>query len=56
MTPFALAMPDEFRPIIDGKMAYHAEDIDAVEAYRAYYHSKEFAEWKYTHEPSWWSL
>ena len=56
MTPFALAMPDEFRPIIDGEMASHAEDIDAVEAYRDYYHSKEFAEWNYTDTPWWWLL
>lgn len=55
ITPFALAMPDEFRPIIDGEMAYHAEDIDAVRAYRAYYLSKEFAEWNYTPTPWWWT-
>ena len=56
-TPFALAMPDEFRPIdIDGELEYHAYGLRAVEAYRAYYHSKEFAEWKYTDEPSWWLL
>jgi len=42
-TPFAQAMPDEFR------------DADAVVAYRAYYHSKTFAKWeKGTLAPDWW--
>tara|TARA_R100001230_G_C5541417_1_gene71984 strand:- start:293 stop:451 length:159 start_codon:yes stop_codon:yes gene_type:complete len=42
-TPFALAMPDEYR------------DDDAVKAYRAYYHSKAFAKWeKGTPAPYWW--
>lgn len=42
-TPFAQAMPDEFR------------DDDAVVAYRAYYHSKQFAKWeKGTPAPDWW--
>ena len=42
-TPFALAMPDEYR------------DDDAVQAYRAYYHSKHFAKWeKGTPAPEWW--
>ena len=54
-TPFALAMPDEFRPITtDGEMAYHAEDIDAVQAYRAYYHSKAFAKWEKGRDAPWW--
>ena len=43
LTPFALAMPDEYR------------DDDAVKAYRAYYHSKTFAKWeKGTPAPHWW--
>ena len=43
MTPFAQAMPDEYR------------DDDAVKAYRAYYHSKQFAKWeKGTPAPDWW--
>jgi hypothetical protein len=43
LTPFAQAMPDEYR------------DDDTVTAYRAYYHSKEFAKWdKGTPAPSWW--
>lgn len=43
LTPFALAMPDEYR------------DDDAVKAYRAYYHSKTFAKWeKGTPAPDWW--
>ena len=42
-TPFALAMPDEYR------------DDNAVRAYRAYYHSKHFAKWeKGTPAPEWW--
>ena len=42
-TPFALAMPDEYR------------DDNAVKAYRAYYHSKAFAKWeKGTPAPYWW--
>jgi len=43
LTPFALAMPDEYR------------DDDAVVAYQAYYHSKQFAKWeKGTPAPDWW--
>ena len=42
-TPFAQAMPDEYR------------DDDVVKAYRAYYHSKQFAKWeKGTPAPDWW--
>ena len=43
LTPFAQAMPDEFK------------HEDAVQAYRAYYHSKTFAKWeKGTPTPDWW--
>ena len=43
LTPFAQAMPDEYR------------DADAVKAYQAYYHSKQFAKWdKGTPAPNWW--
>ena len=43
LTPFAQAMPDEYK------------DNDAVKAYQAYYHSKQFAKWeKGTPAPSWW--
>ena len=43
VTPFALAMPDEY---LNG---------DAVKAYRDYYHSKTFAKWeKGTPVPDWW--
>lgn len=42
LTPFAQAMPDEFR------------NPDAVEAYRAYYRSKAFAMWNYSPKPEWW--
>ena len=43
LTPFAQAMPDEYR------------NDDAVVAYQAYYHSKQFAKWeKGTPAPDWW--
>ena len=43
LTPFAQAMPDEFK------------QEDAVQAYRAYYHCKTFAKWeKGTPAPDWW--
>ena len=43
LTPFAQAMPDEFK------------QEDAVKAYRRYYHSKQFAKWeKGTPAPDWW--
>ena len=42
LTPFAQAMPDEFK------------QPDAVEAYRAYYRSKSFAAWNHGLEPDWW--
>jgi len=45
LTPFAQAMPDEFR------------NDNAVIAYRAYYHSKAFAKWdKIGNQPSWWNV
>ena len=54
-TPFAQAMPDEY------SVEYrHPENItncdnDAVQACRAYYHSKQFAKWeKGTPAPNWW--
>jgi hypothetical protein len=44
MTPFAQCMPDEFK------------HEDAVVAYRAYYHSKNFAKWqKNRPAPYWWN-
>lgn len=42
LTPFAQAMPDEFR--------HH----DAVNAYRAYYRSKPFVSWDKGTVPDWW--
>ena len=42
-TPFALAMPEEFKC------------GDAVTSYRAYYKSKPFAKWEYSKQPRWWS-
>ena len=43
LTTFAQAMPDEYR------------DADAVKAYQAYYHSKQFAKWeKGVAAPDWW--
>lgn len=49
LTPFALAMPDEYRP------GTHASGDEAVRAYRRYYHSKTFASWEGRPIPSWWS-
>ena len=56
LTPFALAMPDEYRPEpIDGEIVYHAFPEHAVKAYRRYYHSKQFAKWeKGVPAPDWW--
>tara|TARA_R100000951_G_scaffold99385_1_gene89720 strand:+ start:87 stop:266 length:180 start_codon:yes stop_codon:yes gene_type:complete len=46
MTPFAQAMPDEFK------------HEDAVQAYRAYYHSKIHSaggvHYRHTSPPDWW--
>ena len=43
LTPFAQAMPDEYR------------NDDVVKAYRRYYHSKTFAKWERgTPAPDWW--
>jgi len=43
LTPFAQAMPDEYK------------DENVVKAYQAYYHSKQFAKWeKGTPAPDWW--
>ena len=56
-TPFALAMPDEYRqhPCTD-EIVYHAYPRFAVESYRRYYHSKTFAKWeKGTPAPHWWN-
>ena len=41
-TPFAQAMPDEFK------------HENAVTAYRQYYHSKDFAKWEKGVSPPWW--
>ena len=57
LTPFALAMPDEYRPrgSSDDVLYMEAEGDDAVKAYRDYYHSKTFAKWeKGTPAPDWW--
>ena len=58
-TPFALAMPDEFKVDILGRKwdtsEEHGGADDAVKAYRRYYHSKTFAKWeKGTPAPDWW--
>lgn len=42
ITPFALAMPDEYK------------SPDPVYAYRAYYKSKAFAKWEHGPTPVWW--
>ena len=57
LTPFALCMPDEYRPEnADGdEVIYHATGNVAVQAYRDYYHSKTFARWdKGRDAPAWW--
>ena len=63
LTPFALAMPDEFRPVeIEDDNTFsnplsHASGSDAVDAYRRYYHAKAFAVWeKGRPMPDWFSL
>ena len=71
LTPFALAMPDEYRPkgltfsqIFDKVYddgyevkTTHASGDDAVQAYHRYYHSKAFAVWeKGRPMPDWFSL
>jgi len=59
-TPFALAMPDEYRPrtwttkTTQEPIMRSCGDT-AVQAYRRYYHSKQFAKWeKGTPAPGWW--
>ena len=60
LTPFALAMPDDYRPHLnehigapfdivpndDFTFISHASGDDAVQAYRRYYHAKAFAKWE----------
>ena len=54
LTPFALAMPDDYRP--KGLLS-HAIGDKAVQAYRRYYHAKAFAKWeKGRPMPDWFSL
>ena len=60
LTPFALAMPDEYRPrtwttkTTQEPIMRSCGDT-AVQAYRRYYHSKQFAKWeKGTPAPDWW--
>jgi len=61
-TPFIQAMPDEYKTayveglaVLCNPLIKHAEGNDAVEAYRRYYHSKQFAKWeKGTPAPNWW--
>ena len=66
LTPFALCMPDEYRPNhiplretrygrFYNKGETHATAEEAVQAYRRYYHSKTFAAWnKGRDAPDWW--
>ena len=59
-TPFALAMPDEYRPVachINNGYLYHARGDTATKAYRDYYRGDKarFAKWdKGTPAPEWW--
>jgi hypothetical protein len=53
LTPFALAMPKEYKPF-----EYNSHE-DAVEAYKRYYQSPEkqrFAKWKNRERPEWYVL
>ena len=43
LTPFALAMPEEYK-----------DAADPVKSYRAYYRSKPFAKWEHSPTPTWW--
>lgn len=67
LTPFALAMPDEFRPKhstvtlpcdVDRYKVTHASGKDAVQSYRAYYMSKVDSKggvhYRHTNPPDWW--
>ena len=69
LTPFALAMPDEYRPNhiplretrygrFHNKGETHATAEEAVKAYRAYYHSKADSKggvhYRHTSPPDWW--
>ena len=60
LTPFALAMPDEYRPRTWATKTTQEPIMrscgdTAVQAYRDYYHSKTFAKWeKGTPAPDWW--
>jgi hypothetical protein len=65
LTPFALAMPDEYKTAyVEGlvelcnPLITHAKGNDAVEAYRRYYHSKIHSaggvHYRHTSPPDWW--
>jgi len=58
LSPFALAMPDEYRPEARDRDTFekitHARAEEAIQAYRRYYHSKEFAKWDGRRVPHWW--
>jgi len=69
LTPFALAMPDEYRPNhiplretrygrFHNKGETHATAEEAVQAYRRYYHSKADSaggvHYRHTSPPDWW--
>jgi hypothetical protein len=65
LTPFALAMPDNYRPnykkgtghYIESIGDSHASGDDAVQAYRRYYHAKAFAKWnKGRPMPNWFDV
>tara|TARA_Y100000004_G_scaffold130783_1_gene147486 strand:+ start:6754 stop:7329 length:576 start_codon:yes stop_codon:yes gene_type:complete len=57
ITPFALAMPEEFRTW-EGDVLTHSYSGFAVEAYRNYYHSKMQSpggvHYRHTSPPDWW--
>ena len=67
LTPFALAMPDEYKTayieglaVLCNPLITHADGEEAVKAYRRYYHSKVDSpggvHYRHTSPPDWWEV
>jgi hypothetical protein len=67
VTPFALAMPDEYKTayvegvaVLCNPLITHADGEEAVKAYRRYYHSKVNSpggvHYRHTSPPDWWEV
>ena len=67
LTPFALAMPDEYKTayvegvaVLCNPLITHADGEEAVKAYRRYYHSKVDSpggvHYRHTRPPDWWEV